>query len=148
MCIYILIFLFMASRRSVLYIVKHLASIPFIYAPFFVMIPLDIVVEIYHRVGFKLYDLPYINRAIYIKFDREKLSYLSWFQKLNCLYCSYANGLMPYAAAICAATERYWCPLKHEDSGVFKAPEHHKRFANFGDKEAFEKLYDDPNVTL
>lgn len=138
----------MAIRKGPLFVLRHLVSIPFIYAPFFVMIPLDIVVELYHRVGFKLYNLPYIKRSAYIKFDREKLSYLSWFQKLNCLYCSYANGLMPYAAAICAATERYWCPLKHQEDGVFKMSEHQKCFAEFGDKEAFEKLYDDPHATL
>lgn len=137
----------MSRRRSPEYIIRHIFSVPFIYAPFFVMIPLDIILELYHRVGFRLYQMPYINRRAYIKFDREKLSYLSWFQKLNCLYCSYANGLFPYAAAICAATERYWCPLKHEEDGVFKAPEHQKCFAEMGDKETFEKLYDDPHAT-
>lgn len=122
-------------------ILRHTISIPFIYAPFFFMIPMDIILEIYHRICFPLYGIPYIQRRKYIKIDRQKLSYLNWIQKINCVYCGYANGLFPYGGAICAATERYWCPIKHQDNGIFEAPKHQDNFAEYGDAEGFKSRY-------
>ncbi|WP_271223801.1 hypothetical protein, partial [Streptosporangium carneum] len=45
--------------------------------------------------------------------DRHKLPYLNVIQKLNCLYCAYANGVLAYVAEIASRTEQYWCPIKH-----------------------------------
>jgi hypothetical protein len=41
------------------------------------------------------------------------LPYLNFFEKINCVYCSYFNGLIAYAAEIAGRTERYFCPIKH-----------------------------------
>ena len=65
---------------------------------------IDLLLEIYHRICFLLYKLPYVKRSTYIKIDRQKLSYLNWLEKLNCMYCSYANGLFHYASIIAAAS--------------------------------------------
>ncbi len=51
--------------------------------------------------------------GIYLAIDRHKLAYLNGLEKLNCLYCSYVNGLTPHVREVAARTEQYWCPIKH-----------------------------------
>lgn len=123
--------------------IRHLFSAPFIYAPFFVMIPMDLVMEIYHRVCFPLYGLPYVPRGNYIKIDRQKLAYLSWIQKVNCMYCGYANGLFPYIAAVCAETEKYWCGIQHQKDPNFVPPMHHQDFIPYGDEKSYDEVFGD-----
>lgn len=33
-------------------------------------------------------------------------------EKVNCVYCSYFNGLMSYLREIAGRTEQYWCPIR------------------------------------
>ncbi len=54
-----------------------------------------------------------IRRKGYIRINRHRLQYLNFREKINCAYCGYANGLMKYSAANTAATEKYWCGIKH-----------------------------------
>ena len=119
---------------------KHLLSLLFIYPPLVPMIFLDLFLEVYHRICFPLYGYPYVKRSAYIRIDRHKLSYLRWWQKLNCIYCGYANGLVHYATVIAGETERYWCSIQHKKvrGEVFYSPEHHKDFVPYGDKKALE----------
>lgn len=121
--------------------IRRLVSAPFIFGLIIPLVFLDVCVEIYHRVGFWLYRLPYIKRSAYIQIQRQKLAYLTWYEKIFCLYCSYANGLLPYAAAIAAATERYFCGIRNKPEAGFHEPAHHASFAPYGDKEAFERMY-------
>ncbi len=76
-------------------------------------------------------------------YDRQHLDYLNWIQKINCLYCTYANGLIAYAQEIAARTERYWCPIKAAKKPIF----HHKWYNDFADygnpKEWKEKFNDE-----
>ncbi len=118
-------------------ILNYLVSAPFIYVMIFPLLILDISLEIYHRICFRLYRLPYVRRSNYIKIDRHKLTYLSWLEKLNCIYCGYANGLMQYAAVIAGETEKYWCGIMHKKYPNFIPPPHHKDFLPFGDEKAF-----------
>lgn len=69
----------------------------------------------------------------YIKIDRYKLSKLTLIQKVNCVYCGYANGLLPYAMAISAETEKYWCGIKHDidKNSEYIEPEYHKDFIDY-----------------
>lgn len=120
---------------------RHIASIPFIYSVFIGFVILDILVEIYHRICFPLYGLALVDRNKYIKFDRHKLPYLTPVQKFNCAYCSYGNGVVAYIKEIVAQTEIYWCGIQAEKDPNFIAPEHHKDFLPYGDKEAFMKEY-------
>lgn len=99
--------------------------------------------EIYHRICFPLYGLEYIPRCRYIKIDRHRLKYLNLWERFNCLYCGYANGLLHYISMIAAETERYWCSIKHEKKYGFKQPAHHSKFLPFDDKKALEKLVSD-----
>jgi len=100
---------------------------------------LDILLEIYHQITFRLLRIPRVPRWDYIRVDRHKLSYLTPAQKVFCAYCGYANGLLPYAAKIAAESERYWCAIMHDtsDNDSFVVPEHHKDFLPYGDKEAY-----------
>jgi hypothetical protein len=102
---------------------------------------MDLWAELYHRVCFPFYRIPYLNRKEYIRIDRHKLKYLDPMQKLNCIYCGYANGLAKYWVRLFAETEAYWCGIQHKKSGSFIPPEHHADFPAYGDREAFYEAY-------
>jgi hypothetical protein len=74
---------------------------------------LDLFLAIYQGICFPVYGIPKVRRADYIVFDRGRLKYLNLLERLNCIYCSYANGLFPYATEVAARTEQHWCPIKH-----------------------------------
>ena len=120
---------------------RHLVSTPFIWLPFLPAVLLDIMLEVYHRVCFPLYGLPYVKRSDYIRFDRHKLKYLSLSRKIGCLYCSYMNGFINYARVIAGMTEQYWCGIKHKPTPGFHEPEHQKNFVPYGDEAAFRERY-------
>lgn len=119
---------------------RHSISAPFIYSMIIPLILLDIWIEAYHRVAFATYGINYVKRKKYIKIDRHKLQYLTFFEKLNCMYCGYANGLLQYSATIAGETEKYWCGIKHKLDENFIEPEHHKEFLQYGDEESYIKL--------
>ena len=120
---------------------RHALSFPFIWLMLFPMAIMDLFVEIYHKICFPLYGIPYLKRKDYIRLDRHRLEYLSFFDKINCTYCAYANGLAHYITAIAGKTEEYWCGIKHSPAKNYKEPEHHKSFAKYGDKKDYEKKY-------
>ena len=120
---------------------RHLASMPFIYIMIFPLILLDIFVELYHRVCFPLYDIELVPRKAFIRMDRHKLEYLNLWQKINCIYCGYANGLARYTTVIGAETEKYWCGIQHKKSSDFVIPKHQKNFAKYNNKKDFEDKY-------
>ena len=104
------------------------------------LVIVDLFVEFYHRICFPLCKLPIIKRSEYIRFDdRAKLKYLNSWQKVYCIYCTYANGLIAYVGEIAAQTEKYWCGINHKTDNS----EYHKRleFAEYNDKKDFEKKY-------
>lgn len=124
--------------------IRYGISMPFIFGMLVPLIFLDLCLELYHRVSFWCYKIPYIERAQYVRIDRHKLSYLRWFEKVFCLYCGYANGLLPYAAAIAARTETYWCPIRHKEGAPFVPPAHHAEFVPYGDEQALRSRYPKP----
>lgn len=107
------------------------------------LIPLviaDIFLEIYHRICFPLYGLPYVKRSRYIRiWDRPQLKYLKGFDKIACAYCGYGNGWLHYASEIAGRTEKYWCGIKHNQYKGFIAQKHQKDFLKYGDEKAFKK---------
>lgn len=120
---------------------RHMISFPFIWMMIFPLMLFDIFLEIYHRICFYLYGLDYVSRSEYIRIDRQRLSYLTMMERINCMYCGYANGLMAYGTEIAGKTEKYWCGIKHEEGGKFNVPEHHKDFLDFGDVQGFIKKF-------
>ena len=124
------------------------ASIPvMLTAPiiWFCLIPallLDLFVSIYHFTCFRIYGIPPVKRSDYVVIDRHSLQYLNPIEKLNCLYCSYFNGLIGYIQEIAARTEQYWCPIKH----ARRVKGCHSRqcmFCEYGDVGGFRGEFDD-----
>jgi hypothetical protein len=98
----------------------------------------DLVGTFYQAICFPIYGIPKVRRADYLAFDRHKLTYLNWAEKLNCEYCAYVNGILGYFTEIAARTEQHWCPIKHADC----AKCHHSRFGKFvefGDAKAYRE---------
>jgi len=74
---------------------------------------LDICLFIYQVICFRLWKIARVQCVDYVVVDRHKLAYLIGIEKLNCVYCGYANGIFAYAKEIAARTEQFWCPIKH-----------------------------------
>ncbi|MFZ6022699.1 MAG: hypothetical protein ACOYT9_04535 [Patescibacteria group bacterium] len=120
--------------------IRHLLSMPFIYGMILPALVLDLTLEVYHTICFPLYGIAYVKRKNYIRIDRQKLEYLTFMEKLNCMYCGYVNGLFAYAVQVAAETEKYWCSIKHKSDASFKAPTHHESFLEYGDKKAYQEI--------
>jgi hypothetical protein len=110
---------------------------PVIYALIIPLALLDAFISLYQWVCFPVYGIAKVRRRDYLVFDRRYLSYLNALEKLNCAYCSYANGLVGYVREIAARTEQYWCPIKHARR-VTAAHARYARFVDFGDAAAYQ----------
>ncbi|MCH9813542.1 MAG: hypothetical protein K0U47_06310 [Epsilonproteobacteria bacterium] len=116
----------------------HLISSPIIYAMLIPAIIFDILLFIYQQSIFRIYHIKMVKRSDYIIFDRHYLAYLNIIEKINCLYCSYFNGLMAFALEVAAHTELYFCPIKHAKKSAYRHSTY-KDFFNYGDAKAFEE---------
>lgn len=121
-------------------LLRHLLSIPFIWGMIVPITFLHLMAFIYQAVAFRLYGIKRIKLRSYINFDREKLSYLSFIDKLNCAYCSYANGVFAYISEIGHRTEYYWCGIKHKNQPDNPAFTYQEKFAAYGSKKDYEKI--------
>jgi hypothetical protein len=99
---------------------------------------LDLSVMIYQAICFPVYKIPKVHRRDYLVFDRHHLAYLNILEKINCAYCSYANGAIAFAREVASRTEVYWCPIKHARRVLGPHP-HYQGFADFGDAEAYRE---------
>lgn len=61
---------------------------------------------------------------------------LNAIEKLGCIYCSYANGLLAYIAEIAARTEQHFCPIKHAQH-VVRPHSLYTHFLPYGDARAY-----------
>ena len=111
---------------------------PVIYSLLIPIALLDIFVIIYQATCFPVYKIPQVRRRDYLIFDRHHLAYLNIIEKINCAYCSYANGAISFAREVAARTEVYWCPIKHARRILGPHP-HYQGFADFGDAEGYRK---------
>lgn len=103
---------------------------PFVYIFIVPAIMFHIALELYHRIVFFGYKIPYVSSKDFFIFDRHNVKQLNIVEKVNCLYCSYVNGLMAYAKEIAGRSERYWCPFKHKQDP--KQPhDHYMKFIEF-----------------
>ena len=119
-------------------------SAPFIYALIIPLLLLDLFVSLYQAVCFPIYKIEKVHRHDYISFDRHHLAYLNLIEKINCAFCSYANGLIGYTREIASLTEAYWCPIKHAKRLNGSHPRY-KNFTDYGDAEAYAaKVAGDP----
>ena len=116
----------------------HLLSSPVIYAMIIPAIFFDIVLFLYQQIIFRIYKFKFIKRNDYMHFDHHYLGYLNPIEKLNCLYCSYFNGLMLYASAIAGRSELYFCPIKHAKK-IVSQHEYYDAFLSYGDEQEYQK---------
>jgi len=114
---------------------------PVIYSMIVPLMILGLWVTIYQAICFRVYGIAGVRRADYIALDRGRLAYLNWIEALNCLYCSYGNGVIAYAREISSRTEQYWCPIKH---AIRITDPHHRYydFLEFGDAEGYRTRLD------
>jgi hypothetical protein len=99
---------------------------------------LDAFLSFFQFVCFPAYGIPKVKRGDYIIIDHHYLSYLNIIEKLNCVYCSYFNGLIAYVQEIGARTEQYWCPVKHARN-LRTLHSRYKEFLDYGDADAYCK---------
>lgn len=116
---------------------SHLLTSPIIYGMIIPAIVLDIILFLYQHIIFRIYKFEFLKRSDYIIFDRQYLGYLNFFEKLNCMYCSYFNGLMQYASAIASRTELYFCPIKHAKKIAYQH-DYYDEFFIYGDEKEYQ----------
>jgi hypothetical protein len=120
---------------------RILLTAPVIYSVLIPILLLDIFVIAYEAICFPIYKIPRVRRRDFLMFDRHHLAYLNTIEKINCAYCSYANGAISFAREASARTEVYWCPIKHARRILGPHP-YYRDFADFGDAEAYREQLD------
>lgn len=71
--------------------------------PMYLCIPLLIVMHVtvcvaaYQWLLRPLFGIPRVRWADHVIIDRHRIEGMSWFDKFNCMFCSYANGLTTMA---------------------------------------------------
>lgn len=109
---------------------------PVTYSLVIAFLLLDLWVTAYQAVCFRAWGITRVRRRSYFAIDRHKLGYLNGLEKLNCMYCSYVNGLVAYVREVAARTEQYWCPIRH--SRRTRHPHHrYAGFPAYGDGAAY-----------
>lgn len=113
-------------------------SAPVVYSVIVPLVLLDLFVVAYQFICFPLYGVARVRRRDYLVFDRSHLAYLNAIEKVNCAYCSYANGLASFIREVVGRTEQYWCPIKHARR-VLQAHPYYSGFADYGDAQAYRE---------
>lgn len=116
----------------------NLLTAPVVYSLIVPLIVLDLWTTVYQWVCFPIYGVPRVRRRKYFAIDRHKLAYLNGIEKVNCTFCSYANGLIAYVREVAARTEQYWCPIRH--SRAIPTPHrHYQAFVDYGDATGYRR---------
>jgi hypothetical protein len=116
-------------------------SSPLIYGCAVPFLLVDASVALYQFVCFPIYGIPRVRRKDYLIFDRGRLAYLNTIEKVGCIYCSYANGLLAMITEIAARTEQHFCPIKHAHR-VLQTHSRYGKFLPYGDARAYREQSD------
>lgn len=111
---------------------QNFFTAPIIYSMIVPLVLCDLCVSLYQLTCFPIYGIAKVRRANYIVMDHRHLAYLNIIEKMHCMYCSYAVGLLGYAREITARTEQYFCPIKHARK-ILGAHSRYKNFLDYGD---------------
>jgi hypothetical protein len=118
--------------------IPNALTAPLIFSMLVPIALLDLWITVYQRICFPIYGVARVRRSTYIVIDRHHLAYLNGIEKLNCVYCGYANGLFAYVREIAGRTEEYWCPIRHAKR--VRAPHaHYHDFVDYGDAEGYRR---------
>jgi hypothetical protein len=115
---------------------QNFITAPVIYGMIVPFALFDLCLAIYQATCFPIYGITKVKRGDYILFDHQHLAYLNIVEKVDCLYCSYAVGLLGYASEITARTEQYFCPIKHAKK-VLAAHSRYEQFLAYGEADNF-----------
>ena len=115
-----------------------LLAAPVVYSMIVPFAVLDVWATVYQAVCFRAWGVRRVGRAQFLIVDRHRLEYLNGLEKLNCAFCSYANGVIGYVREIASRTEQYWCPIRH---GRRPHEPHHRyeSFAPYGDPVLYRR---------
>lgn len=90
----IFISIFQIHARRIGYVRTFLGSIMmYVTIPFFVFIQITITIFLYKFLLRPFLGLHNLRIREYIIFDRHNISELNFFDRFNCLFCEYANGV-------------------------------------------------------
>ena len=112
--------------------IATLVTAPLVYSPLVAFVLMDGWISVYQAICFRAWGIRRVRRRDYFAIDRHKLAYLNAIERINCLYCSYANGVIGYVREIAARTEQYWCPIRHARR-LRHAHGRYPHFAPYGD---------------
>ncbi|MBT7231247.1 MAG: hypothetical protein HN870_11450, partial [Gammaproteobacteria bacterium] len=115
---------------------RNLLSMPVIYSLLLPLVMVDLAVIFYQWFCFSLWGVARVKRRDYWVMDRGQLAYLNGIEKINCVYCSYANGLASFIREVASRTEQYWCPIKHARR-IHQPHPRYWRYSDFGDAQAY-----------
>lgn len=115
---------------------QNFLTAPVIYGMIVPLALFDLCITIYQATCFPIYRVAKVKRGDYIVFDHQHLAYLNIIEKVDCIYCSYAVGLLSYASEITARTEQYFCPIKHAKK-VLAAHSRYEQFLAYGEADNF-----------
>ncbi len=118
-----------------------LLTVPVIYSMVVPIVLLDLAVMLYQAICFPIFGIERVRRRDYMVLDRRHLVYLNGLEKFNCLYCSYANGMIGFIREVTARTEKVWCPIKHAQR-VHYAHSYYAKFSDYGDATAHRDWLD------
>lgn len=117
---------------------RHILTAPVIWSLIVPAVFLDLMVTLYQLICFPVYNIPKVKRSDHIIIDRHFLKYLNIIEKMNCLFCSYFNGLVAFVQEVAARTEQYWCPIKHARN-LTAVHSRYKNFIDYGNAEGYRK---------
>jgi hypothetical protein len=118
--------------------IPNALTAPLIFSMIVPLALLDLWITIYENICFPIYGIARVRRSTYIVIDRQHLAYLNGIEKLNCVYCGYANGLLAYVREVAGRTEEYWCPIRHAKRVRAPHPHYHE-FVDYGDAEGYRR---------
>jgi hypothetical protein len=116
----------------------NLLTAPIVYSLIVPIALLDLWISVYQAICFRAYGIARVPRSAYIVIDRQQLAYLNAIEKLNCVYCGYANGVFSYVREIAGRTEQYWCPIRH--ARPVRAPHvQYRHFVDYADAAGYRR---------
>lgn len=113
---------------------QNFITMPIIYGMIVPLALFDLCITFYQMTCFPIYGVARVKRAHYIVMDHQHLAYLNIIEKIDCMYCSYAVGMLGYAREITARTEQYFCPIKHAKK-ILSTHSRYEHFLDYGDAE-------------
>jgi hypothetical protein len=124
-------------------LMRWLVGAPLVWLMIVPVVISDIFLELYHRIAFPIFGIKIVKRGQYIRIiDRGRLEYLTWYEKIGCMYCGYVNGWLHYASVIAGRTQNYFCAIAHLEERGFVPSEFEKSFAKYGDEAALRRRYE------